>query len=96
MNTTPRLFIYEVRRRTGPVAHEFYCYAVYDSKIHHIIQQFSSDTQRAARRLCEDFIGTITYTDDAPIVVWRNWPVLLEEVNDQLMVEEIRKREVLS
>lgn len=98
MNTFPRLFVYEVCKRTGPAVNEFYCYAIYSSKTHHIICCFKEKDQRAARKTCDNFIGTLTYSDEVSIVVWRDWPILLwsDELTEQAMVEKIRKREVSS
>lgn len=46
--------------------------------------------------MCEELIGSLMFNDEAPIIVWRSWPILLwpDELNEQNMVEYIRKREV--
>ena len=95
---TPRLFIYEVRKRTGPVTHEFHSYAIYSSKTHQVIHYFKGETQRAARRLCDEYLSGIIYADELPIIVWRNWPLLMwpDELTEQKIVEKIRGREVMS
>lgn len=98
MSIFPRLFVYEVYKRTGPAVNEFYCYVIYSSKTHHIIHYFKEKDQRTARKACDNFISAMTYSDEAPIIVWRDWPILLwsDELTEQAMIEKIRKREVSS
>lgn len=98
MNTPPRLFIYEVRQRTGPVTHDFHSYIIYSSQNHQIIQQFKDDSMRRARRKCDTYIDEKLSDEDLSILVWRNWPLLMwsDELTEQKIIEKIRKREVLS
>lgn len=91
-----KYFIYEVQKKTGPASHEFYCYAVYSTRTHHVTNYVKGETQRAARKKCEQVIGLLTLQDPAPIVVWRDWPIALwpHELTEQELVDRIRKREV--
>lgn len=95
---TPRLFIYEVRQRTGPVTHDFYSYIIYNSQSHQIVQQFKDDSMRQARRKCDTYIDGELSNDNSSIIVWRNWPLLMwpDELVEQKITEKIRKREILS
>ena len=91
-----KYLIYEVQKKTGPVSQEFYCYAIYSTQTHHIVNYCKGNTQRAARKKCEEIIGIITLQESAP-VVWRNWPINLwpEELTEQNLIDRIKKREVL-
>lgn len=91
-----KLYIYEVFKK-GIDCDEFYCYAIYDSSIHQIISYPKGDTQRAARKKCEQVLDISTLTDDlAPIVIWRNWPITLkaEDMTVQNLLQVINNREV--
>ena len=90
-----KYFIYEVLKKTGPVTHEFYCYAIYDTKTRHVISYSKADTQRAARMKCEEIISIISLYNERP-VVWRDWPIALwpDELIEEKLIERIRKREV--
>lgn len=96
MDNSSRLYVYEVHMRTGPASHEFYCYAIYSSKTHHVIQMFKHKSQRAARKLCEKFVGNLIFQDEVPIVIYRNWPILLwpDELSEQELIKKICKKEV--
>ena len=91
-----RLYIYEVFKK-GLEKDEFYCYTIYDSSIHLPISYPKGETQRAARKKCEQIIDISTLTDEVPpIVIWRNWPIVLkaEEMTTQNLIKVIENREI--
>lgn len=90
-----KYLIYEIQKKTGPVSQEFYCYAIYSTKTHHVVSYPKAETQRAARKKCEEIANILSLQDETPII-WRDWPIALwpDELIEKNLVDRIRKREV--
>ena len=91
-----KYFIYEVQKRTSPVIQEFYCYAIYNTNTRRIVSYCKADSQRSARKKCEEVINLMALQDPPPVVVWRDWPIALwsNELVEKELINRIRKREV--
>ena len=93
-----KYFIYEVHERLDPYNSQFACYVIFDVSKNKIMQYVSGINQRTARTNCKEFINLMSLHDETePIIVWRNWPILVQskDINDKSILERIHKREVI-
>lgn len=90
-----KYFIYEVQKKVGPAAQEFYCYIIYDVQMRRVIDYFKADTQRASRKECEKALEILMVLNNG-VSIWRDWPIVLlpNELHEKAIMEEIRKREI--
>ena len=82
-----KYFVYELHLRTAPFHAEFCGYLIYNKTQECLSTIVKRPTMREARARCEVILHPALLNDD-DIVVWRNWPII---VNNNYTEEDILK-----
>lgn len=90
-----KYYIYELVRKDIPCNYEFCGYIIYDKTNNQLLSFVQAPTRREAHDRCAQIVN-ISSQYDNDMVIWRNWPIIMEgdEYSDEKIIEKIKEREV--